>query len=237
MFIGTIAQLNIYPVKSMAGLSVEDALVYWYGLNGDRKYAFVQSNSTSGFPWLTAREVPSMVQHKPYFLDDGDRNDSRVNIVTPDGAEHALQSDALNAHLEALHQKPVHLMHLYRGTWDAHSISLISHKTIESISAQHGTALTADRFRMNIVVDTDAAGDLPENAWASKTLVFGSGDVEIQFDRRTQRCSMVNVDPTSATIDPSVLKTIAQKHDSQLGLYGSVVKVGTLRVGDTIRLK
>lgn len=241
MFIGTITQLNIYPVKSMAGLSVDDAMVYWYGFNGDRKYAFVQSNSTSGFPWLTAREVPTMVQHKPSFLDDGDRNDSRINIMTPDGAEYALQSDELKAHLEALHQKPVHLMHLHRGTWDAHSISLISNKTVETISAEHGTSLTSDRFRMNIVIDTDAAGDIPENAWAGKTLVFGNGegdsDVEIQFDRRTQRCSMVNVDPASAAIDQSVLKTIAQKHNSRLGLYGSVVKVGTLRVGDQIRLK
>ncbi|MEM7130144.1 MAG: MOSC N-terminal beta barrel domain-containing protein [Chloroflexota bacterium] len=237
MVIGTITHLNIYPVKSMGGLSVDDAIVYWYGFNGDRKYAFVQSDNPSGFPWLTARQVPTMVQHKPYFLDEGERNDSRIHVVTPDGAEYELQSAELKAHLEALYQKRVHLMHLLRGTWDAHSISLISHKTIETISAQNGHPLTTDRFRMNIVVDTDAAGAIPENAWVGKSLVFGDGDVEIQFDRRTVRCSMVNVDPVSAEISPAVLKTIAQNHDSQLGLYGSVVKAGTVRVGDKIRLK
>ena len=237
MLVGKVTHLNIYPVKSMGGLSVDEALVYWYGFNGDRKYGFVQSDNASGFPWLTARQVPTMVQHKPRFLDEGERNDSRISVALPNGDEVGLHSAELKNHLEALHKKPVHLMHLYRGTWDAHSISLISHKTIETVSAQNGNALTTDRFRMNIVVDIDEAGPIPENAWAGKTLVFGSGDVEIQFDRRTVRCSMVNVDPVSAEINPSVLKTIAQNYDSQLGLYGSVVKIGTVRVGDEIRLK
>ena len=90
---------------------------------------------------------------------------------------------------------------------------------------------------MNIVVEANTDGLMPENAWDGKTLVFGDGEVEVQFDRRAKRCSMVNVDPISAEIDSSVLKTIAQHYDSQLGLYGSVVKIGVLRVGDTIRLK
>ncbi|MCA9996898.1 MAG: hypothetical protein KDE56_14165 [Anaerolineales bacterium] len=48
---------------------------------------------------------------------------------------------------------------------------------------------------------------------------------------------MVNVDPASVEVNPSVLKTNAQNHEGQLGLYGSVVKVGKLHVGDKIRLK
>ena len=54
--IGTIKALNLYPVKSMRGVSVAEATLYWYGLNGDRKYAFVQDKPHSSFPWLTARE-------------------------------------------------------------------------------------------------------------------------------------------------------------------------------------
>lgn len=34
-------------------------------------------------------------------------------------------------------KKPVHLMHLLRGTWDAHSISLISHKTNVVVVREH----------------------------------------------------------------------------------------------------
>lgn len=237
MIVGKISHLNIYPIKSMGGLSVDDAIVYWYGINGDRKYAFVQSGNLGGFPWLTARQVPKLVQHKPYFLDECERNNSRIHVVTPGGIEYHLQSNDLKIHLEALYQKPVHLLHLFRGAWDAHSISLISQKTIETISAEHFSPLTIDRFRMNIVVDTDAIGDVPENAWVGKTLVFGEGDVEVRFDRRTVRCNMVNVDPISAKVNPSVLQTIAQNHEGQLGLYGSVVKVGKLHVGDKIRLK
>lgn len=54
--VGSVQEINLYPVKSMRGVSVPEAELYWYGLNGDRKYAFVRSDTPSGFPWLTGRE-------------------------------------------------------------------------------------------------------------------------------------------------------------------------------------
>jgi uncharacterized protein YcbX len=34
--VSTVKEINLYPVKSMCGVSVEQADVYWYGLNSDR---------------------------------------------------------------------------------------------------------------------------------------------------------------------------------------------------------
>ena len=56
--VGYVKEVNLYPVKSMQGVSVPEATLYWYGLNGDRKYAFVRTDTNSSFPWLTGRELP-----------------------------------------------------------------------------------------------------------------------------------------------------------------------------------
>ncbi|MEM8857108.1 MAG: MOSC N-terminal beta barrel domain-containing protein, partial [Chloroflexota bacterium] len=59
--VGTIQSIWLYPVKSMRGVSVDSADMYWYGLEGDRRYAYVQSSDHTTFPWLTGREVPKIV--------------------------------------------------------------------------------------------------------------------------------------------------------------------------------
>ena len=65
--VGIVKEVNLYPVKSMRGVSVPEASLYWYGLNGDRKYAFVRDIDSS-FPWLTGRQVPKLLQYEPHFL-------------------------------------------------------------------------------------------------------------------------------------------------------------------------
>lgn len=42
MEVGTVKAIWRYPVKSMAGESLEKAHVYWYGLDGDRRAAFAK---------------------------------------------------------------------------------------------------------------------------------------------------------------------------------------------------
>ena len=66
--VGSVREINLYPVKSMRGVSVSEADLYWYGLNGDRKYAFVRSDTPSGFPWLTGRGLSELLRYEPRFL-------------------------------------------------------------------------------------------------------------------------------------------------------------------------
>jgi uncharacterized protein YcbX len=48
--IGTVRMLRRHPVKSMAGESLEEALVTFAGLVGDRVYAFVETGIIRIFP-------------------------------------------------------------------------------------------------------------------------------------------------------------------------------------------
>ena len=68
--VGRIAAIHRYPVKSMAGELLDSADVSWYGLTGDRRWAFIRGGMVrSGFPWLTMRENAGMGRYQRAIED------------------------------------------------------------------------------------------------------------------------------------------------------------------------
>jgi uncharacterized protein YcbX len=51
------------------------------------------------------------------------------------------------------------------------------------------------------------------------------------------RCSMVNLDPDSASPAPEVLKAVVRANQNNTGIYGAVSRIGRLAVGQTIFLR
>ena len=80
--VGLLKSVHLYPVKSMQGCEVAEAQVYWYGLNGDRKYACLRDDARSGFPWLTGRDLSDLLAFRPHFLEPGDPHASPVAVTT-----------------------------------------------------------------------------------------------------------------------------------------------------------
>jgi len=50
------------------------------------------------------------------------------------------------------------------------------------------------------------------------------------------RCSMVNLDPDSASPASDVLKAVVRANQNNAGIYGAVTRIGRLAVGQTILL-
>jgi hypothetical protein len=69
-------------------------------------------------------------------------------------------------------------------------------------------------------------------------LSFGEGDdaPAIAVTLRDQRCSMVNLDPDSASSAPEVLKAVVRANQNTAGIYGTVTRIGQLAVGQPVRL-
>src|SRR5438128_11899750 len=59
--IGHVEAIFRYPVKSMGGESLTEATLGWHGLAGDRRLAFRRMNDCSGFPWLSASQLPALL--------------------------------------------------------------------------------------------------------------------------------------------------------------------------------
>src|SRR5215218_274564 len=101
--IGVVAGMYRFPVKSMQGEALQQGRLWWHGLDGDRRYAFVKAGSRSSFPWLTGRDIPDLIRHVPTFVDPSDPVDSPIMVRTPDGQELPLESAELNDLLAARH--------------------------------------------------------------------------------------------------------------------------------------
>jgi MOSC domain-containing protein len=67
-------------------------------------------------------------------------------------------------------------------------------------------------------------------------LSCGEGDdaPAIAVTMRDLRCSMVNLDPDSASPAPEVMKAVFRVNQNTAGIYGAVTRIGRLAVGQTV---
>ena len=239
MIVGSVKEINLYPVKSTQGVSVSEAELYWYGLNGDRKYAFVRSDARSGFPWLTGRELPDLLRYEPRFLAPDEPMTSDVDVYTPSGQALPLGSAQLEQTLTSSYGAAVSLLRLNRGTYDCMPVSLISDATLASLQRGLSRTLDCRRFRSNLVIQTDNTGGEPERTWLGASLTFGErpDSARVNINYRTKRCVMVNLEPDSGKSDPEVLMRVAEKMQACAGVYGAVSRLGSVKVGDSVYLE
>lgn len=232
-----VIKLNRYPVKSMGGEPLTLAQISHTGVVGDRQYSFVQTDSKSSFPWLTARNLPCMVLYAPRY-ELGSDVKSPVTVQTPEGQQYPVASDELKAELETKSGRKIHLLRLGRGTYDAMPISVISLETIRRFSEAVGVDLDVRRFRPNVVIDQGLNTQDFDELVVGSVLRFGNrpDSAEVYVSLRDPRCKIINIDPDTAQTDKRVLKVMEGQFENLLGVYGTVKKPGTIEVGDKLEI-
>jgi len=236
--LGHVHELVWYPVKSMAGIAADSAILGWHGLKGDRRFAFRRLGDNSGFPWLNASRLPELVLYEPLGLDGDGEDPSPTHIRTPEGIDLALGSEELQNSIAQRFGSSVELMKLKHGIFDEASVSVINLATISAIGREVGEDLDTRRFRANIVIATDATEPFLEDSWVGGRIVFGMGDVGpvVNITMRDLRCMMINLDPDTARQDPRVMKAVVLLNKNNAGAYGTVARTGQLRVGQSVSL-
>jgi uncharacterized protein len=237
--IGHVEAIFRYPVKSMGGERLEEANLGWYGLDGDRRLAFRRMDDRSGMPWLTASKLPDLLLFAPHRREDGAQGDLPTHIRTPDGKEMPVFGDDLAAEVGRRYGAPVQMMQLRHGIFDEACISVIALDTVSEIGRLAGRSLDVRRFRPNVVVRSLRSVPFQEDEWLGGVLSFGEGDdaPAITVTMRDLRCSMVNLDPDSASPAPEVMKAVVRANQNTAGIYGAVTRIGRLVVGQTILLR
>jgi uncharacterized protein YcbX len=234
--IGHVEAIFRYPVKSMGGEPLEVANLGWHGLDGDRRLAFRRIDNRSEFPWLSASQLPDLLLFTPQRREDGAQGDLPTHILTPDGKELPVFGEDLATEVARRYGAPVQMMQLKHGIFDEASISVIASDTIREIGRLARRSLDVRRFRPNVVVRLLRSVPFQEDEWVGGVLSFGEGDDDpaIAVTMRDVRCSMVNLDPDSASPAPEVLKAVVRTHQNTAGVYGTVTRIGRLAVGQTI---
>ena len=228
--VGSIDSLHRYPIKSMAGEPLDAADVTWHGLDGDRRLAIRRLAERGGFPWLTASRLAELVTFVPV------RREGVIAAVRlPDGRELAIDGAELRAELSARHGAEVELMALAQGVFDEAPVSVLATSTLGTLGAAVGRPLDVRRFRPNIVIRTAGRG-YEEDAWVGGVLEVEGGPA-LAVIGRDVRCVMINLDPETAASDPAVLKAAVRLNDNNAGVYATVLRTGTLRVGQRVTLR
>jgi hypothetical protein len=236
--IGHVEAIFRYPVKSMRGERLEAANLGWHGLDGDRRLAFRRMDDRSGFPWLTASKLPELLLFTPERCEDGAQGGLPTHVRTPDGEELPVFGEELATEVGRRYGAPVQMMQLKHGIFDDASISLIASDTVSEIGRLAGRSPDVRRFRPNIVVRLLRSVPFQEDEWLGGVVSFGEGDDSpvIAVTMHDVRCSMVNLDPDSASAAPEVLKAVVRANQNNAGIYGMVTRIGRLAVGQTITL-
>lgn len=208
----TIAGLWRYPVKTLAGEPITEALLTPLGIPGDR---IVHVRGPEGVR-TSRRHYKLLGLHGSLDADglpriDGHAWDSAAALA-------AVQSAAGDdATLEA-----------YDGVERFDILPLL----VATDGAVAAFGRDIRRLRPNVLIG--GVDGMAERDWEGKELHVG--DAVIGLHSLRGRCPMTTVDPDLITRDPEVLKDIGRRFGGKLALNAFVREAGLVRLGDEVRL-
>lgn len=232
-----------YPVKSMAGESLERVAVEPRGLVGDRRWAIHCGDGRLG----SGKDGGRFHRLDPLFTLAAQTSAASdlgevVTIVLPDGTYLEAGEPATDDVLAGLLGEPVALRpeagELATGGrslphHDAGSVSLVGTATLAALgSLLDGPPVDARVLRANLVISTDTP--YVEETWAGREVAVGA--VRLRVVRRIQRCRMVDLDHVGLPGRPGLLKALGAHRDLRAAMYADVPTPGNLAVGEPVTL-
>jgi uncharacterized protein YcbX len=202
-----------YPVKSMAGESLDSAELTANGVRGDRILA---ARSAAG-RILTARTRPLLLRHRATLAPGGG--------ILVDGVP--WDSPEIARAVEAAAGPGVRLVETDPDTrFDILPLLVATDGMIEAVGKDRR------RFRPNLVIG--GVSGLAEREWEGARLRIGGAVVSLA-DLRA-RCVMTTFDPDTGEQDVGVLQRIRREFDGVLGLNAGVAVAGLVGVGEQVEL-
>ncbi len=233
---GVVTELWRYPVKSMLGERREFLHVNTRGVLGDRLYAVRDRDGKLGSGKNTRRfrRIDGLFGCRASY-------DGAVPVVAfPGGVEVRGDDPSLDTRLrQVLGQDDLRLAREGEFShFDSAPLHVVTEASLSWLAgAVTDTKVDSRRARPNLVVATGAAPGPVENTWVGQRAeIGGSGGVVVEFTELTERCVMVNNAQSDLTHSSEVLRTIATLNDLALGIYATVIRGGTIRLGDEVRL-
>ncbi len=240
--IGTVAQIWRYPVQSMRGEQRAAADIVENGVVGDRLYGVVDPDA--GMVVSSAqgrRKWRGIVTLAARYLNGPAPGGKAppVEILLPDGATLRNDQSDIDEQLAAALGAPVHLadksVEEKRSEYGHSPLHLLTTASLRQFAEHHpGGRFVPARFRPNIVIDTGAAIGFLEQDWIGRR--FSIGDrVEIAISEHCKRCVMTTLPQGDLPMDPAILHTSTAHNNTRAGVYATVVRPGTIKVGDPVR--
>lgn len=125
------------------------------------------------------------------------------------------------------------------GTFfDLAPVHLLTTSTLDALRGLYPQGrFEVRRFRPNIVVacSPEQTGFV-EQGWVGRTVTLGP-DVRLQITGPCPRCVMTTLAQADLPRDPGILGTAVKQAQGHVGVYARVLRGGTLRRGDAVRVE
>ena len=218
MFEGRVVSLHRWPVKSMAGESLDVLDLFEHGVPEDRRWALTWRDGQI----LTGRVSPRLLAWAARVNGHG------VEVTDPDGRRWGWDDGLRRRLAEDLGRE----------------VQLVEDATLhldlpDSVMVTFGASLEAlgdcdlRRFRTNVHVDLGAP-PFAEAGWEGWTLQIGEATLECLHP--CKRCVVVTRDPDTQVADADLLRHLHAERGSIFGINTRPLNRATIRAGDPVRV-
>lgn len=257
----TLKELYIYPIKSLAGISVESAKAEEMGFENDRRWMLIDDQNQ----FITQRKHPNLSQFYPEINGDkisinyhdkkheflinetlGEPLSSKVwddetRVVEVSNATSKWFSEALGFRCKLVkiinigdrkHNSSKLNTSLNVSLADGYPYLLIGSESLNYLNQKLEEKITMARFRPNIVIGSLIAHE--EDSFVD----FQIGSVKFKNTKPCGRCIMINNNPLNGVVKKEPLHTLSsyRKVDNSI-LFGTNIiclNEGKIRVGDAL---
>ena len=256
-----VKELYIYPIKSLAGICVENAKAEEMGFENDRRWMLIDENNQ----FITQRKYPILSQFYPkiaadkieilhqntsheFFSEESLKEplfskvwDDETKVFEVNKATSKWFSEALGFECKLVkianngdrkHSSSKLNTTLNVSLADGYPYLLIGSESLNFLNEKLDKKITIERFRPNIVISSQIAHE--EDYFGN----FQIGNVKFTNAKPCGRCIMINNDPKNGIVKKEPLNTLStyRKVDNSI-LFGTNVMClneGEISVGDSL---
>jgi uncharacterized protein YcbX len=218
-----------YPVKSMAGVSLDSLTLEGARVKGDRLYAIRDERGKLGSGKETRRFtfIHGLLGYKAGYTG------GKLVITSPEGEilepEQAASELSLKQGRQLQLVREAEVSHL-----DAAPVHILTTASLRWLAKRcPNVQIDLARFRPNIVLDCPGE-EQTEQDWMDRVLSIGA--VKLRVMEPTVRCVMVGMAQDDLEASPNVLKTLTRESACCFGVYAEIVETGVVEVGSPVQI-
>jgi hypothetical protein len=175
------------------------------------------------------------VTYQPIGLGEINGEPLPTHVRTPSGSEIELRSEELRGEITHRSGHAVELMMLRHGIFDEAPVPLISLATIAAIGREAIWSWTAGACARTCPRDAQPGSVSEDGGSVQRSCSAKCGCSGRSITARDERCVMVNLDPDTGQQDARD-EAVVRMHGNYAGVYGTVVRAGSIHVGQPVRL-
>jgi len=230
----------------LQGERLESAEIREKGVLGDHRFVFRNTETdrvidpvTYKHYWGETSALPSMLDLRAEFASRG--KSPGINIITPAGRRLSSGDSDFGARVKEILGVPAELREFpqvaetrLRAGRALHLITTSSLAKMKELYPEGD--FDPRRFRPNIVASTTPeTSGFVEEGWVGKAIALGP-QVVVKVEKPNRRCKVTTMRQSDLPEDENILETISKKNGDVLGVMCSVMKSGSVRVGDELDL-